>query len=156
MQTVGHMPGSWAAGPVDNRKEYSSREGGRLAHMQTSQERDKRALPLFSTLENELLDRCMHYGQLLLDLNNSIWDKPQDTYTISPLKADTDPRPATEDIVPAKNSTDSNASIKMLIPHGGGGTIPSQSVQVKQRWCKTDSNVGWGHLVFLNKSNHIS
>ena len=40
MQTVAHMRGSWAAGPADNRKEYSSCEGGRLARVQTSQERD--------------------------------------------------------------------------------------------------------------------
>lgn len=27
---------------------------------------------------------------------------------------------------------------------------------MKQGRCKTDSNIGWGHLVFLNKSHHIS
>lgn len=58
---------------------------------------------------------------------------------------------------PAQTTAESSrASTQALIPSGGGGTVSSQGVEVKQRWCQTDSDVGWGHLVFLNKSNDIS
>lgn len=48
------------------------------------------------------------------------------------------------------------AALPLAQSSGGGGAIPSQGVEVKQRWCETDSDVGWGHLIFFNKSNHIS
>lgn len=47
-------------------------------------------------------------------------------------------------------------ALRANIPSGGGGTIPSHGVEVKQRRCEADSNVGRGHLVFLNEGNHIS
>lgn len=123
---------------------------GRLARGGSCQEQDTRAFP-------QLPELCVCCGQLLLDLNNCTGDKPRDTHTLSPFKADTCPRPATESIdLAEKNTPDSSdASTRMTIP-SGGGAIPPQGVEVKQRRRETDSDVGWGHLVFFNESNHIS
>lgn len=120
---------------------------GRLARVGSRQEQDTRAFP-------PLPELCVCCGQLL---NNCTGDKPRDTHALSPFKADTCPRPATESIDLAENTPDSSdASTGMTIPSGGGGAIPPQGVEVKQRRRETDSDVGWGHLVFFNESNHIS
>lgn len=134
------------AGPVGSHKE-PKRQAGCVG---SRQEQDTRAFP-------QLPELCVCCGQLLLDLNNCTGDKPRDTHTLSPFKADTCPRPATESIdLAEKNTPDSSdASTRMTIP-SGGGAIPPQGVEVKQGRRETDSNVGWGHLVFFNKSNHIS
>lgn len=47
------------------------------------------------------------------------------------------------------------AALPLARSNGRGGTVPSEGVEVEQRWGQTDSNVGWGHLVFLNTCNHI-
>ena len=115
----GHVLGSQAA-------ECCSGGGRKLARTRARQEPANGASPLLSALGRELLD---HRGtSATLSETN-----PKMHTLLPPLKADTDPRPVRESVVPAEDATDSsNASIKALIPSGGGGTVPSQGVEVKQ------------------------
>lgn len=89
----------------------------------------------------------------MLSLSTYICDKPQPP----PLEVSTQPGTATHSVGLAKKKLLQAAMLSRMtyIPNGRGGTVPSEGVEVEQRWGQTDSNVGWGHLVFLNTCNHI-